>query len=160
MVAPVGSEIVTRLIGGGARLLSLENWDQGNNLIRYPALRETRIPGGTYAGQAEPVETLSSQLVLAAVGPTEASAAGDRGPGASYTEQAQPLADAKVTALNEALGMRVEIDPAIRQASVLTPRLPDPPKPLNPAPDQSALNLLVIALLIWLLWVFTRPERR
>jgi len=160
VVAPVGNEIVTRLVAGGARLLSLDNWDQGNNLIRYPTLREARIPAATYAGQDEPVEALSSQLLLASVGATEASAAGDRGPGASYTEAAQPLADAKVKALNEALASSVQIDPAIRQAAVLAPQLPEPPLPLNPAPDQSALNVVVIALLIWLLLVYVRPERR
>jgi len=160
VVAPLGNEIVARLIGGGARLLSLENWDQGNNLIRYPALRESRIPADTYAGESGVVEALTTQLVLASVGPTESSAAGDRGPGASYTEQAEPVADAKVRALNEALGTKVDIDPAVRQAAVLTPRLPDPKAPLNPAPDQSILNIVVIALLIWLLWVYVRPERR
>lgn len=160
VVAPLGNEIATRLAAAGARLLSLEGWDQGNNLIRYPALRQARIPAATYAGQNDAVETLASQLLLAAVGPRETSAAGDRGPGASYTESAEPLADAKVTALNEALGSRVEIDPAVRQASVLAPRLPDPPQALNPAPDQSILNVVVIALMIWLLWVYVRPERR
>lgn len=160
VVAPLGNEIVARLIGGGARLLSLDNWDQGNNLIRYPALRLSRIPGGTYTGEPNVVEALTSQLVLASIGPTESSAAGDRGPGASYTEQAEPLADSKVTALNESLGTTVDIDPAVRQAAVLTPRLPDPRAPLNPAPDQSILNLVIIALIIWLTWVYVRPERR
>lgn len=160
VMAPLGNEIVSRLLAGGARLLSLEDWDRGNNLIRYPTLREARIPADTYAGQATAVETLSAQLVLAAAGSREASAAGDRGPGASYTEAAEPLADTTVTALNEALGQRIEIDPALRQASALTPRLPAPPAALNPSPDQSILNVLIIALVIWLLWVYVRPERR
>lgn len=160
VMAPLGNEIVTRLLGNGARLLALEDWEQGNNLIRYPTLRQARIPADAYPDQRSAVDTLTAQLVLAAVGPTPANAAGDRGPGASYSESAQPLADATVTALNEALGSEVEIDPALRQAAVLTPRLPDPPAPLNPAPGMSILNVFVIGLIVWLLWIYVRPERR
>lgn len=160
VMAPLGNEIVARLLRGGARLMTLDNWDQGNSRIRYPTLRPTRIPVGTYPDQATAVDTLSAQLVLAAVGAQEANAAGDRGPGASYSDTSQPLSDATVTSLNEALDNPLEIDPALRQSSVLTPRLPEPPALLNPDPDMSVLNFFIIALVVWLLWIYLRPERR
>jgi glycine betaine/choline ABC-type transport system substrate-binding protein len=151
--APEGA-IAEQLAGPGSRVLSLEGWADGANLLRYPFLRQLRLAGG--------VETLSAQLVLAGPGPApaEATTIGDQGPGAVFTARAQPLADETVRRLAEALGSRVQIDPILPQAPALAPALPEPPAAMSPAPDVSVLDAGIIALLIWLIWLYARPQRR
>lgn len=142
VMAPVGDSRVASVLEAGGRLISLDNWNQGNNRLRYPVLRDARIAAGSYPAQTTAAETLSAQLVLAAVGSRATTDVSERGMGATYSEYAEPISDSAVEALHGALGSRVDIDPALRHASVLTPRLPDPPAPLNPAPDMSFLNLI------------------
>ena len=150
-----GDDTLAAEIGGsGARILALEGWARGTNLLRYPFLRQLRLPGG--------VETLSTQLVLAGPGPAAAGsdAVGDQGPGAVFTAKAQPLAAATVIALRDALGSRVGVDPILPQAAALAPTLAPPPAAISPAPDVSVIDALIVAMLIWLMWLYVRPERR
>ena len=146
--------LASEIAGSGGRILGLDGWARGTNLVRYPFLRQLRLPGG--------IETLSTQLVLAGPGPAPAGqvTVGDQGPGAVFTAKAQPLADATVIALRDALGSRIEIDPILPQAAALAPTLAPPPAAINPAPDVAVIDALIIAMLIWLMWLYVRPERR
>ncbi len=159
IVAPIGSTLVQELLDGG-RLLALDDWDSGNNLVRFPQLRQARIPAGTYDGQARAVETLSSQLVLAGPVVIDTDAVGPAGPGASLPTDVAALPEGTVIALNTALGGGVGLDPAIRAAPALAPTLPQPPAAVNPSSAVSLMTALVFIMLAWMLWLYARPERR
>jgi glycine betaine/choline ABC-type transport system substrate-binding protein len=160
VVAPLGAPAVIELIEAGGRLIPLTSWAEGGNLVRFPHLRQARIPAETYAGQAEAIETLSSQLVLAAPRRVEERAVGQAGPGAGAPRPISPLPDETVARLNEALRSDVGVDPALPQARVLTPALPEPAPGISPSPAVSALSVGVFLMLGWLLWLYARPERR
>ena len=160
VMAPVGSPAVEALIEGGGRLVSLEGWEDGNNLVRFPQLREARIPAGTYEGQARPVETLSSQLLLAGPVVEDTDAVGPQGPAASAPTEVSALADETVLAISDGLMATQGLDPAVRRASALAPALPEPTAAINPSSSISVLSAGVLALFGWLLWLYARPERR
>ncbi len=160
VVAPLGSVAMELMIERGARPLPIEGWNRGNNLILHPQLRQARIPAGTYPGLEQPLETLSTQLVIA--GPREIGerTVGDQGPGASFIPRALPLGSETVRALNAALPNVAGIDPVLPQARALAPELPSPPASINPAFDVSMLSMVVLAMLVWMGWLLFRPERR
>ena len=160
IMAPPGSPQVAALIEGGGRLLPVEGWETGNNLVRFPQLRQARIPAGTYEGQDRAVETLSSQLILAGPVVEDADALGPQGPAASAPTEVSQLADETVLALSEGLGSTVGLDPAVHAAAALTPALPEAEAVVNPSTSISALTAGVMILFAWLLWLYTRPERR
>ncbi|MEM9013170.1 MAG: glycine betaine ABC transporter substrate-binding protein [Pseudomonadota bacterium] len=159
--APEGDRaIIDALADGTLRLLPVLNWSDGPNLVKYPFMRPTRIAGGTYSSQFSAVETLGAQLVLA--GPTDLGAGdvvGDQGP-SSIATTLTPISSTAVMALNASIPGTLLIDPTLQQAAALAPALPEPPASINPAADISILNLLVVCLLVWLVWLFVRPEYR
>ncbi|MEL7275869.1 MAG: glycine betaine ABC transporter substrate-binding protein [Pseudomonadota bacterium] len=159
VLAPIGSSVVQGLLEGG-RLLPIDGWDSGNNLVRFPQLRQARIPARSYAGQIFAVETLSSQLVLAGPVVVDTDAVGPQGPGASIPTEVSALSDGTVIALNNALGQGTGLDPAIRAAPALTPLLPSPPAAVNPSSAISLMTALVLVMFGWLIWLYARPERR
>ena len=160
VVAPAGSPAVAALLEGGGRLLSLEGWKEGNNLVRFPQLREARIPAGTYEGQTGAVETLSSQLILAGPVVEDVDALGPQGPAASAPTDVAELPDDTVLAIRDGLGSTTGLDPAVRAAGALAPELPAPAAVVNPSTSISALTAAVFALFVWLVWLYARPERR
>ncbi|MEO0388155.1 MAG: glycine betaine ABC transporter substrate-binding protein [Pseudomonadota bacterium] len=159
VLAPLGAPAVQTLLANG-RLIALEGWDAGNNLVRFPQLRLARIPAGSYAGQTGAVETLSSQLLLAGPVVVDTDAVGPQGPGASIPTEVAALSDQTVLALSRALGVGTGLDPAVRAAPALSPTLPSPPAALNPSSSVSLMTALVLAMLGWLIWLYARPERR
>ncbi len=160
LLAPLDSPVVAELMSGGGRLLPVAGWKASNNLVRFPYLRQARIPAGTYPGQAAAVETLSAQLVLAGPVVETTDMVGPQGPGASAPTPVSALADETVTKLSDALGTGLGFDPAIPAAAILSPRLPPPPAAVNPSAAVSAMTFAVFALFGWLIWLYARPERR
>ena len=160
ILAPEGSRDVVALLEGGGQLVPLEGWEDGNNLVRFPQLRQARIPAGTYEGQPEAVETLVSQLVLAGPVAQEEGSVGPQGPAASAPTEVAALADETVLAIRDGLDSMVGLDPAIRAAPALAPELPEPAAAVNPSPAISGLTAAVLALFVWLVWLYGRPERR
>ena len=159
IMAPEGDSTVSDAMRtGGLRLLPLEGWNEGANLVRFSFLREARIAGGTYRGQGGPIETLRTQLVLAGVSPREGDIIGDQGPAAVAVEL-QPISGGAVKALNDALP-DARIDPALPIAASLAPVLPQPAAPMNPASDISFLSLALVIFFVWLIWLLVRPEYR
>lgn len=142
----------------GLRLMGITGWNSGANLVRYPFLREARISSGTYTGQFGAVDTLATQLVLA--GPAAAGeAVADQGPN-TISDGVLPISNQAIEALNSALSGGPLIDPTLKQAAALLPTLPEPPASMNPAADVSILNLIVVGFLVWLIWLYIRPEHR
>lgn len=159
VLAPLGSAEVEMLLENGP-LLPLDGWEDGANLVRFPQLREARIPAGTYAGQSAAVDTLSSQLVLAVPVVTSDDVTGPQGPGATQPNEIASLPDKTVLAIDKALDTTIGIDPAIPRAPALATSLPEPPASVTPSAGVSALTAAVFALFIWLIWLYARPERR
>ena len=160
ITSPEGSRnILNAFIGGNLELVPLDGWSDGANLVRFPFLRPDSVAANTYPGQDTAVPTLGTQLVLA--GPAEKTddAVGDQGP-SSIQIGLLPLAPSSVRQLNAALGVGQLVDPTLPQASALAPELPKPPAAINPAPDLSILSIGVTILLVWLIWLFIRPEYR
>ena len=143
------------------RLLGLPEWQEGNNLVRFPFLRISRIPARTYPGQDAPVDTISTQVVLA--GPARAAnPIGSAGPGSAAIGELQPLADKNITALNEALASPEQLDPALPSPDVLRPQAKPKPAAINPSTSYSLVNLIVILVSIFLAYLYFRdpPKRR
>ena len=158
--APLGHPALTEALASGEhRLVSVGDWGQGANLVRYPFLRQARVPAGAYPTVDRPVETLGSQLVLAGPAPSTGDLIGDHGPSA-FSDELLPLPDDAVTALQDALGTSVTVDPTLRRAAALTPETPPEPAAVNPAADVSVLSAAVVVMLIWLIWLYVRPQRR
>ena len=158
LLAPSGDKDVAGIVDGlNHQLIDVAGWSEGANLVRYPFLRTARIAANTYRNQFNPVETLSVQVVLAGMAPVARDAVGDQGPSAIATT-ISPLPDTSVKAIVGAIPGGALIDPALRQAKALAPELPTPPAAINPAADVSVFNLAILALFIWLAWLYTRPE--
>lgn len=143
----------------GLRLLAITGWNEGANLVRYPFLREARISSGVYPGQFGAIDTLGTQLVLAGPAPVVGDAVGDVGP-SSVAVSLSPISDDAVKALNSAIPGTLLIDPTLKQAAALAPVLPVPPASINPSADVSILSLAVVIFLVWVVWLYIRPEYR
>ncbi|WP_163271076.1 glycine betaine ABC transporter substrate-binding protein [Chelativorans alearense] len=160
VVAPIGHETVAGLAGqAGLTLRTLEGWKEEANLVRYPFLREVRVPSNTYPRQFATADTIGEQVVLASVAPDTSDMVGNQGPGAA-AESVSPLPGSAVTALVEAIPGTTLIDPTLKQAAALAPPEPKLPASINPAMDVSLLNLALVLLMLWLGWLYIRPERR
>ena len=159
VVAPLGNRAISRMIDGVAfKVMPLDAWKGGANLVRYPFLREVRVPANTYRAQREAVDTLGVQVVLAGMAPVAGDAVGDTGPSAVSTTIA-PIPDATVKTIKDAIPGKLLVDPTLRQAAALAPELPTPPAAINPAADVSILNVLIVLMFIGLFWLYGRPER-
>jgi glycine betaine/choline ABC-type transport system substrate-binding protein len=159
IAAPIGQPLVERLLDGtGLALQSLDGWKAKANLVRYPFLREVRIPPGTYSGQPAAIDTLGSQVVLAGMAPETAGVVG-KGPSAVETS-VSALPDTAVTTLVNALPNTTLIDPTLRSASALAPPKPKLPAAISPALDISLLNLAIVLMIAWFVWLYVRSERR
>ncbi|NNE23398.1 MAG: hypothetical protein HKN11_12395 [Rhizobiales bacterium] len=158
VVAPLGNRAISRMIDGVLyAILPLDAWKDGANLVQYPFLREVRIPANTYRVQRSPIDTLGVQVVLAGMAPVTGDAVGDQGPSSVATTIA-PIPATTIKTITGAIAGTSLVDPTLRQAAALAPVLPKPPEPINPGADVSVLNLAIVALFIWLIWLYGRPE--
>jgi glycine betaine/choline ABC-type transport system substrate-binding protein len=172
LMQPLGNLTVLNLLERGFSLIGIESWRQGNNSIVYPYLQRALLGMEEYAafsrgddgyesdveGSVRAIPTLVTQLLLAGPAPPKGASIGSKGPAATYVPYARPLSDSSVRSLNEALEPSEEIYPVLPQARSLTPRLPQPPDPLNPSPGTSILTVFVVALLVWIAWLLVRPS--
>ena len=158
VVAPLGNKAITQMIDGVLfAVLPLNAWKDGANLVRFPFLREVRVPANTYRVQRSPIETLGVQVVLAGMSPVTGDAVGDQGP-SSVKTSISPIPASTVKTLGDTIPGTVSVDPTLRQSAALSPDLPKPPASINPAADISLLNLAIVVLFIWLFWLYGRPE--
>ena len=146
---------------GNLKLLAVEGWEDGSNFVKYPFLRKARVPADTYDQQFVPVDTLSSQVVLAGPAPGSAQAAiGEQGPGATAAPSLKPVPSSTVSAMAASVTGGDLFDPVLRIASTFAPSLPEPPAPMNPSADVSILNVLLTLMFAWMAWLYIRREHR
>ena len=82
VLATLGAPAMGALLERG-RPLPLRGWSTGNDLVRCPQLRESRIPAGTCPGRDQAIDTLYSQLMLAGPVAVSTDVIGLPGPGAT-----------------------------------------------------------------------------
>ena len=160
--APIGSDVVKEAFAGAElKLLPVEGWTEGANLVKYPFLRQTRIPSGAYDLVFVPVETLSSQAVIAGPAPdVNAEAVGDQGPGATAATGLKPVPTSTVLELAAGVAGGDVIDPVLPLAAAFAPQLPEPPAAMNPSADVSILNVALVLMFVWLFWLYVRRDVR
>jgi len=132
-------------------------WLSPEQAVRQPFLRPARIPAGTYAGQAEPVETLGSQVLLA--GPSDRSRQGGGGPAAAMPSGGRALRLEEVQKLAEAAGSREAPDPVLPSAWAIQRAESGKGRQRDGALLDTLLNLAGIAFLVWIgFLVVARPK--
>jgi glycine betaine/choline ABC-type transport system substrate-binding protein len=158
LMQPVGNWTVLELLGEGLALLPISDWSTGSTGIMFPYLQSARLTSTAYPQLEQPIETLVTQLVLAGPAPPAGAGLGNQGPGAAFIPNALPLTDQSVERINAALGPVGDINPILPQAAALAPKLPSPPARINPSSAVSLLNLFVVGMLVWMLWLWLRRE--
>lgn len=158
LMVPIGHEAIDKIMKDDAfDLIALDEWTNGNNAIRFSFLRPSKIPAGSYKGQPAALESINAQMVLA--GPTSvAEQLGGRGPGTAGTADTQPLPAGTIAKLNTALGADELVDPALPIALSLRPTIESGLTAIEADVSISATNLIVIAILVYLFYLFIRKE--
>jgi glycine betaine/choline ABC-type transport system substrate-binding protein len=163
VMAPQGDRAVAAALNNAAvGLVSLDEWAEGGHTARFSFIRPATIAAGTYPSQFGPISSVSTQLVLA--GPAaQQKTAGDVGPGTSGSEggaTAEPITADTVATIRETLGAGELIDPAIPVHASLVPAIKVEDKSLPFSLDVSIMNILLIAFLLWALYLLGKPSPR
>jgi glycine betaine/choline ABC-type transport system substrate-binding protein len=127
-----------------------------------PFLPPVRIPGGTYASQTEPIDTLGLQIVIASPSPNIDPGPLGGGPAAALLKQNPPLSVEQARALAQAIGNPEPPDPIL--PSVWMRSAVDAHKPGEATIGQNLLDTtLNVGILVFLVWVgmlvVQRPSR-
>ena len=159
MVAPGARQVAELMRSGNFKLVSIDGWQEGNALMRFPFFRLSRIAAGSYPGQSTAIETISAQTVLAGPSPKEDLGTGNAGPVAVATS-GQAISDAIILKLNSSVGVEEKIDPAIPSAKILRPQKEVVEKKLQTDYFLSGANALVLIAVVYLLYLFFAEEKR
>lgn len=141
-------------------LVDLPDIDGASLALRYPFLRPARIPANTYPRQGRPVNTISSQAVLATRVPTEQDLLRESGPGfvpGVFTRLPQRLPFDTALRLSEALDTPEHVDPLLPASSGLTPNTPPTKQRISADLVSALLNGLAVAFLVWMIALFMQP---
>lgn len=156
LVAQNHAQLTKMLEKHSCTLFALDEWKKMNFQFRFPFLRLSRIPANTYVNQTTPVETLSSQVVLA--GPrNNKEFLGDAGPVTAMYNKAQPLSDLSVLKLNEHLKNNESLDPILPKAKILQAQS-DKKQTTITSYESSFANLFVIIAIVYLIYLFLKEE--
>lgn len=151
------ARIAAGLEGGGLALRGLDGWLTAERAVRLPFLRMARLPAGAY-GQADAVETVGAQVVLAGAAPGDALTRGG-GPAAALPTGGAPIPTAKVQAISDALGISEAPDPALPTAWQRSRSgLPPEPEGWREAVEV-LLNGLILLFTGWLGWLLLGGRR-
>jgi hypothetical protein len=148
------ASIRAALADGTVRLAPVVDLLDAEQLLRAPWLRRARIPAGIYPEEPAPVETVSTQILLA--GPIHRFAHHQvvGGPAAAVPLSGPTLTVEQLETLVDAIGIPETPDPALPSAA--TPR-EDPSA--SSAWLDGILNAIVIAFLAWLFVMVAAPKR-
>lgn len=156
---------------GTIALAPIASAETASRALRYPFLRPVRLPAGTYPGQTQAIETVASQVVLAAAA-SPASVLGASGPASLVglsDEGPQGVPARTVRRLREALPTRELVDPLLPASPGLLPEAPEANVRIVGNWLATVANVLVIGFLVWMAFLYfeelpkspaLRPERR
>jgi osmoprotectant transport system substrate-binding protein len=160
LMVPPGHERLTMIMNQGIfKLISFSEWQQGNHLIRFPFFRLARIPANTYDQQPQMIETISSQMVLAASTPAN-EIVGNRGPATVISANVQPLSDPIVIHLSKALNTGEKLDPALPSANILKPQTRPISSPINPSKTESFFNFFIMLAIVFFFYLLLQKEKK
>ena len=160
LMLPLGHERLTMIMNQGLfKLISFSEWQQGNHLIRFPFFRLARIPANTYDQQPQIIETISSQMVLAASTPAN-DIVGNWGPATVISSNVQPLSDPKVIHLSKALNTDEKLDPTLPSPNILKPQTRPISSPINPSKTESFFNFLIMLAVVFFFYLLLQKEKR
>jgi hypothetical protein len=114
-----------------------------------PFLRPARIPGGSYAGQPGPIETLGVQVLLAGPGRRAVPLTANSGPASALTIAGLPLDPEEVEALAAATGVPEAPDPTLPSAWGRRPTESDDQPSTAADTLATILNVLAIIFVVW-----------
>ncbi len=155
IAAQRGDPEITDALKSGLGLASMDRWLDAERQLQFPFMRPVRLRPGTYPGQDQSVDTLSSQVLLVAASSREGPA-NVGGPAAAVPAGGNPLTKDERQALASAVGTAEAPDPAVPSAwSLGARRAADTPK--SRWIDRT-LNALVIIFLAWLAFIVVDPR--
>jgi glycine betaine/choline ABC-type transport system substrate-binding protein len=139
----------------GLRLIDSASWWRGAPRLALPFLRPATLSRQSYPELNTVVPVLAMQTVLTGPAPSETSALGQQGP-SSFTTRIGPLTDAKVRAIDAALGPRPDVIANLRRARALSPEIQPQATARNPHPDQALLTLGIFGFIAFAGWLLVR----
>jgi glycine betaine/choline ABC-type transport system substrate-binding protein len=131
--------------------------------LRYPFLRPARIRAHTYPRQDRPLNTVSSQVVLATRVPPRQDLLGESGPGfvpGVFTRLPQRLPFDTALRLAEALDTPENVDPLLPASPGLTPETPPTKQRFTADVLSALLNGLAVAFLVAMIVLYMQPLPR
>lgn len=157
VVTEVGDpEIAAALAAESLELGNIRDWLGAEAGLQLPYLRPARIPESAYEGYDAGVETFAVQVLLAGAAQSEANLNAS-GPAAALPASGTPLPRPKLEALAQAVGIDEAPDPAV--PSMWTLAAHTSAEDDSPAAIETALNVFVLAFLLWLFVVVVAPPR-
>ena len=157
LVAEVGDpQIAEALEAGRLELGSIRDWLGAEAGLELPYLRPSRISETAYPGLVDAVDTFAVQVLLAGAARNDANLNAS-GPAAALPTAGKPLPRPKLEALAQAVGNTEAPDPVLPSMWTLAarPRAEDDPR----GAVETALNVFVLAFLVWLFVVVVAPAR-
>lgn len=151
------------LRSGNFRLVNADAFRGEGAALRYPFLREARIPAGIYPNQTEPLDTIAGQVVLATRVPLEEDPVGESGPGfvpGVFTRLPQRLPFETARKIAQALNTAEEVDPILPKSPGLDPETPLVRSHVEAHVASALMNVLAIAFLIAMVILFLRKLPR
>lgn len=144
IASPGDAQMVRVLSQDRLVLQPISDWDSLDRQYRYPFFRLARISSGIYPGLAEPVETVSSQVVLAGPRPDK-PVFGDGDPVSGLRTQRQAIPRGVKQSLVKTLGVKESIDPTLPGERLTVVSARKDVQPINPAPEVSLITALFLA---------------
>ncbi|QDV38509.1 glycine betaine ABC transporter substrate-binding protein [Tautonia plasticadhaerens] len=160
VLAPAGEVPgLSRRSGDGPPLglRPLPGWLTPGRAVRMPFLRPARIAAGSYAGQDGPVETLGVQVLLAGPSRRAVPLTANSGPASALTIAGLPLDPEEVEALAVATGVPEAPDPTLPSSWGRRPAEADDEDSTAAAILSTALNVLAIAFVAWVVRLAMQP---
>ncbi len=164
MAEPGHPWIANVLATGDRELKPITALRESNHTLRYPFLRPARIPASIYPGLEQPVSTVASQVVLAAVATRPTDVIGETGPqivpglGKATPE---PVPPDMARRLNAALPFSEAVDPLLPASPGLDPRARIGRPQIRGNAVSAILNVLAVAFLVWMVRLYFKelPHR-
>lgn len=158
MATPGDPDLRRALQSSTLRLSPLSDALQPATAVRMPYARPSRLPANTYQGQTTALDTIATQVVLAAPAPQPLDAA-KGGPVTGLLTHGAPLRPDEVQRLAEATRVPEAPDPALPSAWNNRPQPREPPATWRQAAINTTLNLLALIFLAALAYLtFQKPR--
>jgi glycine betaine/choline ABC-type transport system substrate-binding protein len=158
LAAPLGDAQIIQLLDTHPELTlqPITGWQSPKRQYRYPFITSARIPGDVYPRLAQPIDSVGTQMVIAAPKPA-AEALGD----------GDPVSGLRTESVGIPLSLKQELTRRLGETEPLNPTLPGQRiqritarkerRPLNPSPRTSIATAMLLAGVVAVLYLLVRP---